>query len=203
MENNVQFSDISNLKDIGSGNTIINCKFVGGDIVIGNNCTLKNVVVGSETNITDAYIDDCLIGRNCKIGPFTRIRGNSNIGNNCKLGNFVEIKNSQLYDGVKISHLAYVGDAIIGEGTNIGCGVVFANYNGKKKNISVVGKRCFVGSNVTLVAPIKIADDTFICAGTVVTRSTDKGDFVIGRCRDVRKEKYSYYLKNEKQQEKY
>ena len=196
LSNNIIGSDISDLKRIGNNNTIINCRFVGENIELGNNCTLKNVVVASNTYITDSYLEDCLIGKECKIGPYARVRGKTTIGDGCKLVNFVEVKNSELGKGVKASHLAYIGDAIIGENTNIGCGVVFANYNGIDKNISVVGKNCFIGSNVNIIAPIKIKDDTFVCAGTTITSSTDEGDFVIGRVRAEVKKKYSYYLKN-------
>ncbi|MBE5736519.1 MAG: hypothetical protein E7356_04135 [Clostridiales bacterium] len=194
--NNIIGTDISSIKEIGDNNTIINCKFVGDDILIGNNCTIKNSVIAGGTIITDSYIEGGLIGEKCSIGPYSRIRATTNIGNNCKIGNFVEIKNSTLGNGVKCSHLSYVGDAIIGDNTNIGCGVVFANYDGKSKHISMVGKNCFVGSNVNIIAPIKIADDTFICAGTTVTADTQAGDFVIGRVRAESKEKYKYYLKN-------
>lgn len=194
--NNIVGTDISGIKEIGDNNTIINCKFVGNDIVIGNNCTIKNSVIASETIITDSYIEGGLIGEKCLIGPYSRIRPTTNIGNNCKIGNFVEVKNSTLGNGVKCSHLSYIGDSIVGDNTNIGCGVVFANYDGKAKHISMVGKNCFVGSNVNVIAPIKIADDTFICAGTTVTADTQPGDFVIGRVRAESKEKYKYYLKN-------
>ena len=194
--NTIIASEISNIKEIGNNNTIINSKFVGDNIVIGNNCTFKNVVVGDNTTITDSYIEDSLIGKNCVVGPYSRIRPNSNIGDNCKIGNFVEIKNSQLGKGVKVSHLAYIGDAIIGDNTNVGCGVVFANYNGVKKHISIVGKNCFLGSNVNIIAPVKLKDDTYICAGTTVTKDTEEGDFVIGRVRDEVKKNYSYYLRN-------
>jgi bifunctional UDP-N-acetylglucosamine pyrophosphorylase/glucosamine-1-phosphate N-acetyltransferase len=191
-------TDTSNLKSIGHNNTLTNCKFVGDGIEIGNNCTLKNVIIGSGTYITDSYIEDSLIGKHCKIGPFSRIRPNSNIGDNCKIGNFVEIKNSQLGEGVKAGHLAYIGDAIIGDETNIGCGVIFANYNGVNKNISIVGKNCFIGSNVNIIAPVKIKDNTYVCAGTTITENTEEGDFVIGRVKAESKKKYSYYLKNKR-----
>lgn len=194
--NLIEGSEVAHLKNLGYNNTIINCKFVGENIEIGNNCTLKNVIVGSGTHITDSYMEDALIGKDCKIGPFTRVRGKTVIGDNCKVGNFVEIKNSELGRGVKASHLSYIGDAMVGDNTNVGCGVVFANYNGKTKNITIVGKKCFIGSHVTLVAPLKIEDDSYVCAGTVVTKSTDKGDFVIGRCRAEKKDNYAYYLKN-------
>ena len=196
MSNKILSSDISNLKSIGENNTIINCKFVGENIEIGNNNTLKNVVVGEGTSITDSYIEDSLIGKFCKIGPFSRIRGVSNIGDSCKIGNFVEIKNSQLGNGVKASHLSYIGDAIIGGKTNIGCGVVFANYNGLEKNLTVVGENCFIGSNVNLIAPVKVKNNSFICAGTTVTEDTCEGDFLIGRVRAFSNKKYYFYLKN-------
>lgn len=196
LENKIIKSDIGKLKSIGINNVIEDCVFNGENIIIGNNCTLKNVVVGDGVYITDSHIEGCVIGNDCSIGPFSRIRQDSKIGNNCRIGNFVEIKNSTLGNGVKASHLSYIGDAIIGAGTNIGCGVVFANYNGKVKNISILGKNCFIGSNCTLIAPLKIGDESYICAGSVVTESTNNGDFVIGRVRSEKKEKYSYYKRN-------
>ncbi|MGN0961505.1 MAG: DapH/DapD/GlmU-related protein [Christensenellales bacterium] len=196
MENIIEGSDISNLESIGINNIIINCKFIGDGIIIGNNCTLKNVIIGEKTNITDSFIEDSLIGKACKIGPYSRLRQNCNIGDECKIGNFVEIKNSQLGNGVKSCHLSYIGDAIIGERTNVGCGVVFANYNGKVKNMTIVGKDCFIGSNSTLIAPVKIANESYICAGTTITKSTEEGDFVIGRVKAETKKKYSYYKRN-------
>ena len=196
MNNIIVGSDITNLKSCGHGNTIINSKFIGNNIEIGNNCTLKNVVVAEGTFITDSFLEDCLLGKNCKVGPYSRVRGKTNIGDNCKIGNFVEIKNSELGSGVKASHLSYIGDAIIGENTNIGCGVVFANYNGVNKNISLIGKNCFIGSNVNIVAPVKIKDETYICAGTTITQDTEEGDFVIGRVKPIVKKNYCYYIKN-------
>ena len=195
MGNKIENTDMSNIKSIGYNNTISNCKFVGEDIVIGNNCTLINCIVASGSYITDSYLENSMVGKNVRIGPYSHLRPNCNIGDDCKIGNFVEIKNSQLGRNVKVSHLAYIGDAMVGDDSNIGCGVVFANYSGKKKHISIVGKRCFIGSNVNVVAPIKIQDDTFVCAGTTITADTDEGDFVIGRVRAEVKKKYSYYLK--------
>jgi len=196
--NYIENTDISNLKSIGHSNTLLNCKFVGSNIVIGNNCTISNCIIADNTIITDSFIEDSLIGMKCNIGPFSRIRGKSNIGDNCKIGNFVEIKNSQLGVGVKACHHSYIGDAIIGDDTNISCGVIFANYDGIHKQISKVGKNCFLGCNVNIIAPVNIADDTYICAGTTITDNTKSGDFVIGRVSQISKDKYSYYLKNNK-----
>ena len=194
--NNIIGSDVSSVENIGINNNIVNCKFVGSGIVIGNNCTIKNTIVAENTYITDSYIENSQIGKKCTIGPYSRIRDNSNILDGCRIGNFVEIKNSSIGNGVKVAHLAYIGDAFVGDNTNIGCGVVFANYDGKNKNFSIVGKNCFLGSNVNIVAPVNIGDDRFVCAGTTITSDTSQGDFVIGRVRQEKKEKYSYYIKN-------
>lgn len=199
MQNRIIGSDLSELKSIGSNNNIINCKFIGSNIQIGNNCTIKNATIADGTEITDSYIENSLIGKDCVIGPFARIRPNSNIGNGCRVGNFVEIKNSQLGENTKVAHLSYIGDAFIGKNTNIGCGVVFANYNGVSKKFSVVGENCFIGSNVNIVAPVNVADNSYICAGTTLTKDTSVGDFIIGRVKEEKKEKYSFYLKKLKE----
>ena len=115
-----------------------------------------------------------------------------------KVGNFVEIKNATIGNGSKVSHLAYVGDAKIGKNCNIGCGAIFVNYNGKIKQVSVVGDDCFIGSNCNVIAPVKIEDKSYICAGTTITEDVNSGDFVIGRVRQVVKENRAKdYLKEE------
>lgn len=193
MANKISNSDVSRLKFIGENNIIINSVFDGDNIRIGNNCTIIDVVIRNGTSVTDSYLENCVIGKNCQIGPYSHVKKDSLICDNCRIGNYVEIKNSKLSSNVKVAHLSYIGDAIIGSGTNIGCGVVFANYNGKDKNVSVVGRDCFVGCNSTIIAPVKISNDSYICAGTFVTKSTRKGDFVIGRSRMAVKDKYRYY----------
>lgn len=195
MINFIENSDISKIKKIGRNNTIINSVFVGNNIEIGNNNTIIDSIIGDSTYITDSYIEESRIGKNCKIGPYSRIRPSCIIGNDCKIGNFVEVKNSELKEGVKASHLSYIGDAIIGKNTNIGCGVVFANYNGKVKSQTIIGSNCFIGSNVNLVAPIRLADYSYICAGTTVTENSNEGDFVIGRVKASVLGKHSFYLK--------
>ncbi len=95
----------------------------------------------------------------------------------------MEIKASKLSDGVKASHLSYVGDAEVGEGTNVGCGTVFCNYDGREKHKTTVGSRCFIGANTNLIAPVVVGDNAFIAAGTTVTRDVGDGSFTIGRVR--------------------
>ena len=174
-----------------------------GHTIIEDNVELKpnnyitDSLIKSNVVVEYSHIEKSFVGENSRVGPYSRLRPNSHIGSNCKVGNFVEIKNSRLGDGTKASHLAYIGDAEIGEDCNIGCGAIFVNYNGKSKSKSVVGDRCFIGSNVNVVAPVNIADDSYICAGTTITVDTCPKDFVIGRVREVIKSNYSDKFKKE------
>jgi bifunctional UDP-N-acetylglucosamine pyrophosphorylase/glucosamine-1-phosphate N-acetyltransferase len=143
--------------------------------------------IGKNCKIHSSIIEQSNIKNNVSIGPFSRLRPNCEIGEGCKIGNFVEIKNSKLGNSTKVSHLAYVGDSEIGNDCNIGCGVIFANYNGKIKNKIKVGNHVFVGSNSNLIAPVTISDNSYICAGTTVTKDVEADDFVIGRVRQENK----------------
>ena len=174
LESNVSIDGNSKICDgakICSGSVLL-------DTVVGENCIIKHSVVSNSA-----------IGKRCKIGPFSHIRPGCVLGNDVKVGAFVEIKASLVGNGTKIPHLAYVGDAEIGEMVNVGCGVVFANYDGKTKKKSKIGNNVFIGCNVNIVAPVNIADDTYICAGTTVTKDTEDGDFVIGRVRQENKKR--------------
>lgn len=116
------------------------------------------------------------------VGPFARLR-HAVIDDGCRVGDFVEVKASRLRDGVKCAHLSYVGDADIGERTNVGCGTVFCNYDGREKHKTTVGAECFLGANTNLIAPLVVGDHAFIAAGTTVTRDVENGSFTIGRVR--------------------
>ncbi len=171
-----------------------NAKLVG-DVLIEDNvkivgeCYIENSIIRKNTKILSSYIINSQIGQDVNIGPYAHIRNNSIIGNNCRIGNFVEIKNSKINDDTKCAHLAYVGDAIIGERVNIGCGVVFANYNGKIKQESKIGNDVFIGCNCNIVAPCVIEDGCFIAAGTTVTKNLPSNSFCIGRVREEFKKK--------------
>lgn len=164
------------------------CK-IGDYTIIKSGCRLTDTNLGNNCILDGAIIENSQIGNNCNIGPFTHIRPNCVLQDNIKIGSFVEIKNSKIGKGTKVPHLSYVGDAEIGENCNIGCGVVFANYNGKIKQRSTIGNNVFIGCNVNIVAPVNIADDTYICAGTTVTDDTEQGNFVIGRVHQQNKPK--------------
>ena len=172
---------------IGAGANIVNSvirknAFVRGDSLIVNS------VIGENCRVESSRILDSKVDKYCSVGPFSLLRQNCEIGQNCRIGDFVEMKNSTLGAGCKAAHLAYIGDATLGEKVNVGCGVVFANYNGKIKQRSYVGNGCFLGSNCNLIAPVRLGDGVFLAAGTTLTRDLDSDDFCIGRCRETVKE---------------
>lgn len=168
---------------------ILGCCKIGNNVKILSGSVLEDVVLGDNCFVENSKIVKTSIGKDCKIGPFVNIRENCILMNNIKVGAFVELKNAYVGNGTKIPHLSYVGDAEIGENVNVGCGVVFANYNGKIKQKSKVGNNVFIGCNVNIVAPVEIADNTYICAGTTITENTEDGDFVIGRVRQENKKR--------------
>jgi len=182
---------------IHPGNVICgNTEILDGAVLYPNNY-IKDCIIGKSVQITQSNLECAKVESGSIIGPFARIRPGASIGENCKIGNFVEVKNSILGKGVKASHLAYIGDADIGDNVNIGCGVIFVNYNGRTKSKIQVGENSFIGSNVNLIAPINISKNSYICAGTTLTKNTENGDFVIGRVRETIKENLAKkYLKN-------
>lgn len=169
---------------------------IGDNVEIFGNSYILNSKIGSGSKIVASFIEESEIGRNNSVGPFTRIRPGSKTGEGVKLGNFVEIKNSVLGDRTKAAHLAYIGDADVGADVNIGCGAIFVNYNGREKSRIIVGDGAFIGSNCNLIAPIEVAKETYICAGTTLCDSTQPQDFVIGRVKPTIKEnRAGEYLK--------
>lgn len=169
-----------------------NC-IIGNNVVILGDSVIENCKIGDDVVIKSSYLTESEVENNCTIGPFSHLRKGSFIKQAVKIGAFVEIKNSKIGANSKVPHFAYVGDAVVGERVNIGCGVVFANYDGKEKRQSVIGNDVFIGCNVNIVAPVKVADKTYICAGTTVTKDTDVGDFVIGRVRQENKKRTNNY----------
>jgi len=161
------------------------------DVVIHPNVVFgKNVVIGPLVEIKSfSYLEDCEIKKESIIGPFARLRGNTIIGPKSKIGNFVEIKNSKLDEEVKVSHLSYIGDSEVGEFTNIGAGTVTCNYDGKNKNKTRIGKKSFVGSNSTIIAPINIGDNVTLGAGSTFNKDVPNNTLSIGRAYQINKTK--------------
>lgn len=174
---------------IGEGTIIGPCVRLEGSTVIGENCKIEqnsrivNATIGDDVSIDNSVILDSSVGSNTSVGPFAYIRPGSNIGEACKVGDFVEVKNASMGNGSKSAHLTYIGDADIGENVNLGCGVVFVNYDGKNKHRSTVGDGCFIGCNVNLVSPVDVGDGAYIAAGSTVTKDIPKDALSVGRAR--------------------
>lgn len=169
-------------------NTIMGETVIGENTVIMPNCIIDGCKIGSNVKITASVMEGAVIADGTTVGPFAYLRKGADIGSECRVGDFVEVKNAKIGDGTKVAHLTYVGDCELGKKCNVGCGVVFVNYDGKKKHRTTVGDGCFIGSNCNVIAPVDIADGSYIAAGTTVTESTPKDSLVVGRVRQVVKE---------------
>lgn len=161
---------------------------IGSNCIIGMNSSITNSKIGDYTEVENSTIVDSIVGENTTVGPYAYLRPNSNIGNNVKIGDFVEVKNATIEDNSKASHLSYIGDAHVGKDVNIGCGVVFVNYDGKNKFKSVVKDGAFIGSNSNLVAPVTVEEKGYIATGSTITNDVPQGALAIARERQVVKE---------------
>ncbi|MCL1935876.1 MAG: bifunctional UDP-N-acetylglucosamine diphosphorylase/glucosamine-1-phosphate N-acetyltransferase GlmU [Defluviitaleaceae bacterium] len=165
-------------------NTILNGNTkIENDCIIGPNVNIQNSIIGEFSKIQNSTILDSIVGDNNQIGPYAYIRPNSKLGNNIKIGNFVEVKNSIIEDNSKASHLTYVGDAVVGKNVNLGCGVITVNYDGKNKHKTTIKDGAFVGCNANLIAPVILEEDSFVAAGTTVTKKVDTKSLAIGRTK--------------------
>lgn len=147
-------------------------------------CYIERAHVGRGTIVFSSTLIDAHVGENCSVGPYAYLRGGACVGDNCRVGDFVEIKSSSLGESTKAAHLAYIGDAELGKRVNVGCGVVFANYDGVGKHKSTVGDGAFIGCNSNIVAPVSIGGGAYVAAGTTVTQNLGDYDFCIGRTRE-------------------
>ena len=164
--------------------------------VIGSFSYIENATIGRNTVIRSSRITDSVVGEDCTVGPNAHLRDNATIGNGCRVGNYVEIKNSLLHDNVKAAHLSYIGDAEVGARCNVGCGVVFVNFDGQVKHHTTVGEDCFIGCNANLVAPVKLGKGCFVACGTTVDKDIPDGAFGIGRSYlTIKEDKAKKYLK--------
>ena len=161
---------------------------IGSSCIIGMNCSITNSQIGDYTEVENSTIVDSTVGENTTVGPYAYLRPKSNIGNNVKIGDFVEVKNATIEDNSKASHLSYIGDAHVGKDVNIGCGVVFVNYDGKNKFKSVVKDGAFIGSNSNLVAPVTVEEKGYVATGSTITDNVPQGALAIARQRQVVKE---------------
>ena len=201
-DNNINIDSESVIADgvkIGRNVSITNSRICEG-VVIDGNSRISNSVVDANVRIDNSCIDGAEIAEGVSVGPYARIRQGTSVGRGSRIGNFVEIKNASLGSDCKIAHLAYVGDAHIGDNCNIGCGVIFCNYDGECKRCTVVGDNVFIGSNVNLVAPVVIGDDAYIAAGSTITMDVGVAEFAIARARQENKKNFKNPYKNMKKQ---
>ncbi len=172
--------------DVRRGAYILGPCYVCGNSVVEGGARIlpfsriENSVISRGAEVYASTLISSKAGKSCTVGPYALLRG-ADIGDNCRVGDFVEIKNSVLGKGCKAAHHAYIGDADLGSGINIGCGVVFANYDGKSKRRSVVEDNCFIGCNCNIVAPVHIGEGAYIAAGTTVTKDVASKELCIGR----------------------
>ena len=158
---------------------------ISKDVIIEPNVVIKKgVKILKETTIKSfSYLENCYVGKNCLIGPFARLRPEAILEEGVKIGNFVEIKNSKLASKVKVNHLSYLGDSTIGKNSNIGAGTITCNFDGKNKFHSKIGDNCFIGTNSSIIAPVNIGNNSYIAAGSVITKNVPKNYFSISRAK--------------------
>lgn len=194
MEAGVEFEDIRTVYiaddvKIGKGTYIGPCVTLEAGTEIGENCRIyqntrvQGSVLGNDVQVQSSTVLDAKIGDGTSVGPFAYIRPGTEVGRNCKIGDFVEVKNSTFGDGSKAAHLTYVGDADIGKTANLGCGVVFVNYDGSNKYRSNVGNGVFIGCNANIVSPVKIEDGAYVGAGTTVTMDVPEDALCVARAK--------------------
>jgi bifunctional UDP-N-acetylglucosamine pyrophosphorylase / glucosamine-1-phosphate N-acetyltransferase len=172
--------------EIGRDTVILPGTFLRGETRIGSDC-----VIGPSTDLLDTVVEDgalvehsvgrgAVVGANANIGPYAYLRPGTRLGLNTKVGAYCEVKNTTIGVGSKVPHLSYVGDAEIGEGANLGAGTITANYDGKSKHRTEIGDRVFTGINTNLIAPVKIGEDAYLGAGSVVNRDIPAGKLAVG-----------------------
>lgn len=199
LDNGVEFVDIyasyiDETVKIGAGTLIGPCVTIKGDTVIGENCVIgqncriEDSVLADGVDVQSSVILESKVGSGTKVGPFAYLRPNSNVGENCKIGDFVEVKNSNFGNGSKASHLTYIGDSDVGENVNLGCGVVFVNYDGTNKFRSTVGDGAFIGCNSNLVSPVHVGEGAYVAAGSTVTEEVEADALYIARARGIKKQ---------------
>jgi len=172
-----------------TGNTIIR-----SGAVVGPNTEIHNSQIHENVIVKHSLIYDSIVREGTTVGPFAHLRDHADIGTYNRIGNFVEVKKSSTGHDTKASHLAYIGDAEVGEGVNFGCGSVTVNYDGKLKHKTKIADNVFIGCNTNLIAPITIGNNVFIAAGSTVTKDIPDNGFAIARSRQVTKEDYSKFL---------
>ncbi|CAN5372966.1 bifunctional UDP-N-acetylglucosamine diphosphorylase/glucosamine-1-phosphate N-acetyltransferase GlmU [soil metagenome] len=175
---------------------------IGRECEIGPSTRLTNATVLEGAHVQYSVITDSTVGPRCRVGPYANLRMSTVLAEGVKIGNFVEIKNSQLATKVSVAHLTYIGDASVGERTNVGAGTITCNYDGVRKHRTEIGANVFVGTNSTLVAPVSLGDGSFVAAGSVVTKHVPADAMAFGRARQETREGYAKTWREKRQETK-
>ena len=172
---------------------------LGNRVRIGPNCYVRDAEIGDDTELfPNCVVDNAVIGPNCRIGPFARLRPETRLERDVHIGNFVEVKKSEIGAGSKANHLTYLGDAVVGEKVNVGAGTVTCNYDGANKSTTVIGDGAFIGSGTMLVAPVRVGANATIGAGSTITREAPADKLTVGRTRQVTVENWKRPVKKKK-----
>jgi bifunctional UDP-N-acetylglucosamine pyrophosphorylase/glucosamine-1-phosphate N-acetyltransferase len=169
----------------------VNCVFEGSvtlaeGVRIGPNCLLRNVRIGAGTEVLAfSHLEDSEIGARCRLGPYARLRPGNSLADEVHVGNFVELKASRIGKGSKANHLSYIGDSEVGSAVNVGAGTITCNYDGAAKHRTIIEDECFIGSDTTLVAPVRVARGSYIGAGSTINKDTPAGQLTLSRARQV------------------
>jgi bifunctional UDP-N-acetylglucosamine pyrophosphorylase/glucosamine-1-phosphate N-acetyltransferase len=165
---------------IGPNVQILGKSRIGSRVLIEGTAWLRDVVVGDRSHLKlGVRAEQCFIGDECEVGPFANLREGTHLEGDNRIGNFVETKKARIGRGTKASHLSYLGDAIIGSETNVGCGVITVNYDGYDKHVTQIGDRCMVGCDTQLIAPVTVGDDVYVASGTTILRDVADGALVL------------------------
>jgi len=159
---------------------------VGANCLIGSNVVLRNVTLGNHVEVKpNSIIEEATIADHCTIGPFARVRPGTQLDENVRIGNFVELKKAEVHEGSKISHLSYIGDAMIGKNVNIGAGTITCNYDGANKHRTVIGDNAFIGSDSQFIAPVTVGENATIGAGSTITQDAPADKLTVARSKQV------------------
>ena len=173
------------------GTTLRGRSAIGAGSTIGPMTTLVDSRVGERATVVHSYLTGCEVANEATVGPFAYLRPDARIGEGAKAGTFVEIKNSEIGPGAKVPHLSYIGDADVGEGSNLGASTITANYDGRSKNRTKIGKNVHTGVDTTLVAPVEVGDESYTGAGSVISEDVPPGALGISRAEQKNVEGYA------------
>ena len=188
--------------EIDINSVFIGNNYLGDEVVVGANSVIINSQISSGTRIyANCHIENAIVGEQCELGPFARIRPETVLEENVKVGNFVEIKKANVKTGSKINHLSYIGDSELGKNVNIGAGTITCNYDGANKHRTIIGDNVFVGSDTQFIAPVTVGDGATIGAGSTITKDTPKEKLSLSRSKQITIDSWQRPQKNLKRKQ--